>query len=370
MPAIANVNWAPPFQGPFVVNRGTSDYGREITSYHRAAKAFQAIISAPENQFTHMLRPGHCVIFNNRRILHGREQFNSVGVQAGKERWLKGAYLDMDDVSSTLRKVAGDHWVLHEMRRIWAAAENKKSESEQTANVQGHESGESLKGREDAVSQHNDTATQKSGDVLGQQSIAAASTMVEPIIKELTPRIEQMMEQWWQSKTQRAEHGTQIAQAEPLLQEEPQEPTRQVNPVEQQIPESEPTLQDTQIMEKEQEYQSEQDDEELDEELALHGRRAAQRLQDYEGESSTLQQQPIIHAFADAQEIGTASVNTNHSADEQDMDLETAKDSEGKPEDAAGPMNSEAPSWRNGGQIAAAEEAFRSEQGSPYSRYR
>lgn len=103
MPAIANINYAPPFQGPLTANQGTHDDGASLTAYVRAASHFQRIISAPENQISYMLRPGDCVVFNNRRVLHGRREFVSIGVKQGEERWLKGAYLDADDVASALR---------------------------------------------------------------------------------------------------------------------------------------------------------------------------------------------------------------------------------------------------------------------------
>jgi alpha-ketoglutarate-dependent taurine dioxygenase len=45
--------------------------------------------------------PGECVIFDNRRVLHARKAFE-VG-DAGKERWLRGTYLDWDPYWSKMR---------------------------------------------------------------------------------------------------------------------------------------------------------------------------------------------------------------------------------------------------------------------------
>ena len=45
-------------------------------------------------------RPGDIVIFDNRRILHGRESFEP---QPGTRRRLIGAYIDTDEFYSRLR---------------------------------------------------------------------------------------------------------------------------------------------------------------------------------------------------------------------------------------------------------------------------
>jgi len=123
MPTIANVNWSPPFQVPFIVNNGQDihddgDLGNHLKQYHRAARAFSELLNSEKAQFSHKLKPGQCVIFNNRRIVHGRQKFAT----ETEERWLKGAYLDtvsderensvatlslivpQDDFASTLRR--------------------------------------------------------------------------------------------------------------------------------------------------------------------------------------------------------------------------------------------------------------------------
>jgi gamma-butyrobetaine dioxygenase len=41
------------------------------------------------------LEPGHCVIFDNTRLLHSRTGFNSSG-----KRHLQGAYADLDSLIS------------------------------------------------------------------------------------------------------------------------------------------------------------------------------------------------------------------------------------------------------------------------------
>lgn len=96
-----NTNWSPPFQGPFRIDIGLKDHGAKLQNWHRAAKAFDQALNHPENMFQYRLEEGDCVIFNNRRVLHGRTAFTSG--TGGAVRWLKGAYLDHDDFQSQLR---------------------------------------------------------------------------------------------------------------------------------------------------------------------------------------------------------------------------------------------------------------------------
>ncbi|KAK3900824.1 hypothetical protein C8A05DRAFT_45417 [Staphylotrichum tortipilum] len=84
--------WAPPFQTAFP--RGAcgpfSGADRKMVKWRMAAEEFQRIVEDEANMVEVKLRPGECVIFNNRVVLHGRRQFDA---DAGGERWLKGAYI-------------------------------------------------------------------------------------------------------------------------------------------------------------------------------------------------------------------------------------------------------------------------------------
>jgi gamma-butyrobetaine dioxygenase len=75
-----------------------------LRHWHGAAKKFNDIIHRPENIHERMMKPGECVIFDNRRVLHARKAFEVA--DAGKERWLRGAYLDKDPFMSKLRVLA------------------------------------------------------------------------------------------------------------------------------------------------------------------------------------------------------------------------------------------------------------------------
>ncbi|TPX62979.1 hypothetical protein PhCBS80983_g00136 [Powellomyces hirtus] len=85
------VYYAPPFQGPLE--------SEEVDRFYSAFHAFVNILKEPSLTYKMMMRPGDCVVFANRRVLHGREEFDA----ASGERHLKGAYVDWDDFKDRLR---------------------------------------------------------------------------------------------------------------------------------------------------------------------------------------------------------------------------------------------------------------------------
>lgn len=103
LPWVKDIAWSPPFQGPFQQKargiRGSSG-GASLTDYLRVAKLFDEVVQQEENIFEYRLKEGECVIFDNRRVLHARREFDATQ----GERWLKGAYLD-DDVYWSKYKV-------------------------------------------------------------------------------------------------------------------------------------------------------------------------------------------------------------------------------------------------------------------------
>ena len=104
------VSWAPPFQAPFqTANSHAYEPWKSLTTqmedhlrhWHPAARKFNDLIHRKENIHERMMKPGECVLFDNRRVLHARKAFEVA--DAGKERWLRGAYLDKDPFLSRLR---------------------------------------------------------------------------------------------------------------------------------------------------------------------------------------------------------------------------------------------------------------------------
>ena len=107
---IQNIAWSPPFQAPIRIPRWKDETGQRVplpllndkaTQWHDAAQKFSKLIHRQDGIYERMMRPGECVIFDNRRVLHARKAFEVR--DAGKERWLRGTYLDWDPYWSKMR---------------------------------------------------------------------------------------------------------------------------------------------------------------------------------------------------------------------------------------------------------------------------
>ena len=68
----------------------------EMAAFYQAYQNFSLILHSDECKFLCTLQPGELMIFNNERILHGRE------VAAEGARHLQGCYADIDSLKSTL----------------------------------------------------------------------------------------------------------------------------------------------------------------------------------------------------------------------------------------------------------------------------
>ncbi|KAL1975915.1 hypothetical protein VTN31DRAFT_4307 [Thermomyces dupontii] len=94
---IKHVNYSPPFQAP-LPRFGSSTLGwpRKVRDLHAALNNFRAELENESNVFRLKLKPGECVIFENRRVVHSRTAFDT----SSGERWLAGTYVDEQDVMS------------------------------------------------------------------------------------------------------------------------------------------------------------------------------------------------------------------------------------------------------------------------------
>ncbi len=70
----------------------------DIPRAYESLRVFAEMARDPRFQLTYPFRPGDLVGFDNRRILHGRDSFESGGT-----RHLRGCYADHDDLFSRLR---------------------------------------------------------------------------------------------------------------------------------------------------------------------------------------------------------------------------------------------------------------------------
>lgn len=75
-----------------------------MAPYYRAYRAFMAATRDPARHLTLRLGPGEMAVFDNRRILHGREAFDpSTGA-----RHLRGCYVDRGEWDSRIRVLSGE----------------------------------------------------------------------------------------------------------------------------------------------------------------------------------------------------------------------------------------------------------------------
>jgi gamma-butyrobetaine dioxygenase len=68
--------------------------------WYEAYLEFYRRVHAPTARLERKLRPGEVVIFDNRRLLHGRAPYGGAG-----RRWLQGCYADIDGLRATLSRL-------------------------------------------------------------------------------------------------------------------------------------------------------------------------------------------------------------------------------------------------------------------------
>ncbi|CAN6616901.1 hypothetical protein TRVA0_006S03576 [Trichomonascus vanleenenianus] len=97
---ISVVNYAPPFQGPLDALATDVDASAEqLDALMRGLKLFEAFIESPDKQLETRMDENTCMLFFNRRVLHGRREFD----QMSGRRHFRGTYLDIDAFNSKLR---------------------------------------------------------------------------------------------------------------------------------------------------------------------------------------------------------------------------------------------------------------------------
>lgn len=96
---ISHINYSPPFQAPLFLNTPMEFYS--------ALAHFAKMLNDPTNAYEYTLREGDAVMFDNRRVLHGRTAFRDkpgVEMKRGEiNRWLKGCYLEADALADRVR---------------------------------------------------------------------------------------------------------------------------------------------------------------------------------------------------------------------------------------------------------------------------
>lgn len=74
----------------------------DLPRAYAALRCFARLAIDPRFQLRYPFTPGDLVLFDNRRILHGRDRYDTVG-NGGGHRHLRGIYIDHDEVYSHLR---------------------------------------------------------------------------------------------------------------------------------------------------------------------------------------------------------------------------------------------------------------------------
>lgn len=71
-----------------------------VEAWYDAYLAYYARVHAPDAAYARRLAPGEMVIFDNRRLLHGRQ-----AMSRGSPRWLQGCYADVDGLAASLARL-------------------------------------------------------------------------------------------------------------------------------------------------------------------------------------------------------------------------------------------------------------------------
>ncbi|XP_070538948.1 gamma-butyrobetaine dioxygenase-like isoform X2 [Ptychodera flava] len=90
---IVCVTWAPAFEGSLQVPED------EVKGYYEAYHTFAQLLEESDLKIQQKLQPGECAVFNNRRILHARQEFNL----NGGHRHLQGCYVNIDEFKSRVQ---------------------------------------------------------------------------------------------------------------------------------------------------------------------------------------------------------------------------------------------------------------------------
>lgn len=110
---IIGVFWAPAFEGPLMVNEVV------VADYYKAYHRFATLIENSTTKMEFRLVPGDLVGFNNRRYLHGRNEFRLNGGM----RHLQGCYLNIDEFKSRLEVVSErsgkNRHIRHMLNQTW-----------------------------------------------------------------------------------------------------------------------------------------------------------------------------------------------------------------------------------------------------------
>jgi len=125
---ITGIFWAPPFEGPVMLHPD------DMTAYYSAYSEFANVLADIEQDGKMLIQyrsePGEIVVFNNRRILHGRRNFTTPATlpsssnslrtpeEIGGRRVLQGCYINADDWKSRLNYLHNKYQSKDTIKRV------------------------------------------------------------------------------------------------------------------------------------------------------------------------------------------------------------------------------------------------------------
>jgi len=77
---------------------------RLLDDYYPALRRFGRLLRDPKYLLRYRLKAGECVVFDNHRVVHGRDAY----VAESGERYLRGTYVDRGEVRSTYRAAVSE----------------------------------------------------------------------------------------------------------------------------------------------------------------------------------------------------------------------------------------------------------------------
>ena len=100
---LTGVFWSPPFEGPL---RGVSP--AQVEAYYSAYRVLhEAIDAAP--RWEARMDEGEMLVFNNRRMLHGRRAFEAPLASTDGARHLRGGYVNIDEFANAYNLLRRKH---------------------------------------------------------------------------------------------------------------------------------------------------------------------------------------------------------------------------------------------------------------------
>ncbi|KAG6122088.1 hypothetical protein E4U14_000101 [Claviceps sp. LM454 group G7] len=106
--SFGGVYWSPPFQGRYEQQEygGEEEEEVDLKRWIPAARVFEGLINDPGAVYQYKMQEGECVLFDNLRVLHGRNAFDAA--HRGGSRWLRGGYIAAEDFLSRAAYIPGE----------------------------------------------------------------------------------------------------------------------------------------------------------------------------------------------------------------------------------------------------------------------